>query len=101
MIKDFKIERLITFYDRNGDALIGEISLLEDKFSLTDLKDIFNPSEDDPLLYKQYDISEDVADLINKKINFDFDFIKYDYFLETFNVDVNLKTGNGIRLKDH
>ena len=101
MIKKFNIQRSITFYEKEGDAFIDDRVLLEEEFSLEELKEIFDHPKNDPLLYEQYDINKKIATVINNKINFDFDFDKYDYFFETFSVDINTEIGNGIRLKDH
>ncbi|WP_271782534.1 hypothetical protein [Aquimarina algiphila] len=42
-----------------------------------------------------------MANCIANTIDFSFDFDKYEYFFETFNVDADLEIGNGVRLKDH
>ncbi|MCX2679368.1 hypothetical protein OOZ15_05380 [Galbibacter sp. EGI 63066] len=99
-MKDFKIQRCITFYEKKGDTFIGDRILSEEEVSLRELKEIFGYSEKDSLLYEQYDINNEIASMLSDKIDFTFNFDKYDYFLETFSVDANKKTGNGIRLKD-
>ncbi|TSE03805.1 DUF7683 domain-containing protein [Aquimarina algiphila] len=99
MKKDFKIQRSITFYEKSGETLIGERILLEEDFPLLELKRMFETSEKDPLLYEQYNINKEMANRIANMIDFSFDFDKYEYFFETFNVD--LEIGNGVRSKDH
>lgn len=100
MKKDFKIERCITFYLKNGIDFIGDYSLSEKDFSLKNLKEIIRvEKDDDPLLYKQYEINENTSKAFFGKINFEFNFNHYDYFLETFSVDIG-KVGKGIRSKE-
>ena len=100
MGRDFKIQRCITFYEKNSDEYVGDRILLEEELSLEELSSIIYYGNDDPLLYKQYEISQDLSKLILKKINFNFDFSKYDYFFETFSVNKDMKIGKGIRLKE-
>ncbi|WP_109434969.1 hypothetical protein [Aquimarina sp. AU119] len=101
MKKDFKIQRCITFYEKSSETFIGERILLEEDFPLIELKRIFKASKKAPLLYEQYDINKRMANCIANTIDFSFDFDKYEYFFETFNVDADLEIGNGVRLKDH
>ncbi|UGU17919.1 hypothetical protein LS482_08565 [Sinomicrobium kalidii] len=101
MMKDFKIQRFITYYEKFGDGFIGEKILLEEEFSLNELKAIFGNYEKDPLLYEQYKIDKNISSLINDKIDFVFDFDKYDYFLETFSVFSDSEKEKGVRHKDH
>lgn len=100
MKKDFKIQRCLTVYQKNGNELIDEFSLAESDLSLHDLKEIFTPGNDDHLMYNQYVITEELSKLINEKIKFTFYFDKYEYFLETFSVDVDSHELN-IRNKNH
>ncbi len=101
MVKNFKIQRCITYYEKNGDEYIADNVILEEDFSLDELKEIFGSFENDLLLYHQYNIDAEIAHKLNNKIEFVFDFEKYDYFLETFNVADDAELGNGIRLRDN
>lgn len=68
-----KIERTITVFDNTSEELIDEINI--DYISLEDLKKVFNPSSDDPLMYNVYEIKSNLIPSINvllkDKITFD------------------------------
>ncbi|MEM6893843.1 MAG: hypothetical protein AAF554_09150 [Bacteroidota bacterium] len=96
----FKIQRAITFYEKNGEAYVGERILLKDEFSLEELSIIFDPSEDDPLMYKQYPIDKKTSLVFESKIDYNFDFSRYEYFYETFSLSDESELKDGVRLKN-
>jgi hypothetical protein len=69
-----RIQRLITIFDNETELLKEEIKI--DYIELNTLKLIFNPKEDDPLMYNVYEIKSEKAliinDLLTDKLNFDF-----------------------------
>lgn len=80
-----KIERLISWFSKNNEALIGEIAI--DTIELDTLKKIFKPKADDPLMYNPYLINEEIAKKLQQHLSFDFDFEKFIYQLDCFQVD--------------
>ncbi|WP_436834588.1 DUF7683 domain-containing protein, partial [Parapedobacter sp. DT-150] len=48
------MERVISWFDSNTEELIGEYNV--DRISLEVLKHIFNPPDNDPLMYNPYSI---------------------------------------------
>ncbi len=79
-----KIERVISWFDRNTEVLQGEFNV--DAIPLETLKDIFNPSEDDPLMYNPYTIYSEEAQKLKNILDFQFDFEKYVYQIDCFQV---------------
>ena len=77
-----EIERCISFYEKDGESYIGDFNV--DFLSFDFLSSLFKPPKNDPLLYDVYKINAKLALEIQKKIDFTFDFDKYDYFLECF-----------------
>ena len=75
-------ERCISFYDKKDESHIGDFNI--DNLNFNFLKSLFNPPEKDPLLYDVYEIDEKLSLELQKKVDFTFDFDKYDYFLECF-----------------
>ncbi|WP_138483552.1 DUF7683 domain-containing protein [Dyadobacter bucti] len=77
-----EIERSITVYNRKTERLKEEINI--DYIDLVELKRIFKPVDEDPLMYMAYEISEDlvqpVNELLGNKIKFDLQ--KNSYFVE-------------------
>jgi hypothetical protein len=68
-----QIERLITVFDNKTEGLKEEINI--DYVGLDQLKKIFSPIDDDPLMYNVYEIKanqlQSINDLLNEKIVFD------------------------------
>lgn len=78
-----EVQRLISWFDKETDSLIGEYNI-EVLISLDELKTIFDPYTDDPLMYMVYDISPEIGVSLNKYFPFSFDFEKYSYQLDCF-----------------
>ncbi len=77
-----KIERLITVFDNSTEGLTEEINI--DHIDLEQLKKLFNPPSDDPLMYNVYEIQLDHVQAINEllKDKIDFDFEANAYYVE-------------------
>lgn len=77
-----KIERLITVFDNDTERLKEEINI--DYIDLEQLKEMFNPPSDDPLMYNVYEIQHDHIPAINKllKNRIEFDFSANAYYIE-------------------
>lgn len=71
--------RQIDVFDKKTERLITEIKL--DTFDLVLMKSRFNVSNNDPLMFKPYEINRVTTDLF-PEINFDF--IEYDYYLACY-----------------
>jgi len=80
-----KVQRLISWYDKISGKLQGEKNI--DTLSLERLKLIFSPLPDDPFMIYVYTISEEHAQQLEKMIDLEFLFDKYDYQLECFKAD--------------
>lgn len=78
------LDRNISFYEKQGEHLIGEILINE--IELTDLLNLITESKykEDQLLYGCYLLNKEQLDKIgsirNKKIEYDLE--KYTYFIE-------------------
>ncbi|GAB4043111.1 DUF7683 domain-containing protein [Spirosoma litoris] len=77
-----KIQRLISWYDKGNDELIGEINV--DQIPITYLRKLFNPPGKDPLLYNPYTIRQYQANRLVEWVTIDFKLDKYSYHLECF-----------------
>ncbi|HCN49439.1 MAG TPA: hypothetical protein DIT10_10135 [Chryseobacterium sp.] len=80
-----KIERLISWFDKKEENLIGEYNI--DTLSLDVLKEIFTPSpEEDPMMYDPYIIHQQESEALKKYIDLEFDFDRYIYQIDCFQV---------------
>jgi len=79
-----KIERIISWFDRSTEELLGEQNI--DNINLEDLKDIFKPGVDDPLMYNPYTINAIEADKLKKIIDIEFDLKSFFYQIDCFQV---------------
>jgi hypothetical protein len=77
-----EVQRLISWYRREDEELEGEINI--DFINIEVLKKIFNPPEDDPLMYNFYWVERQEAEELKKYLEFDFKFDKYIYQVECF-----------------
>ncbi|HWZ21967.1 MAG TPA: hypothetical protein VNW06_04900 [Cytophagaceae bacterium] len=77
-----KVVRLISWFDKFDDTLIGEYNV--DNVSLEVFKSIFNPPPEDYLMYNPYTITEEEVEKLKNVIDFEFDFNKYFYQLDCF-----------------
>ena len=78
------IERAIAFYDNQTELHINSIPI---KIDLDILTQLFQPAENDPLLYDCYEITKEISSLLKKHIDFDFDFNRFSYYLETYSTE--------------
>ncbi|MGK6351608.1 DUF7683 domain-containing protein [Parapedobacter sp. DT-150] len=83
--KHFKIERVISWYDLTSDVLIGEFNI--DHVPFDSLKALFLPPVEDPLMYDCYEVDEVKGEQINVLTEFEFDFNRFVYFVECYQVD--------------
>lgn len=79
-----KIERLISWFDKDTELLVSEENI--DSVDLEILKSIFKPPSEDPLMYNPYNIYEDEARELNKYISLKFEFDKYYYQVDCFQI---------------
>ena len=79
-----KIERVISWFDRKNESLIGEYNV--DFIPFETLKSIFNPKLDDPLMYNPYDIHIEHIDFFKKYVDIEFDLDKYIYQIDCFQI---------------
>lgn len=77
-----KIQRQISWYNRNTGDLTGEINV--DHIPLTSLKKLFVPLPKDPLLYNPYEIRHYQAKRLASLVRLDFDLATFSYYLECF-----------------
>ena len=77
-----EVNRVISKYDKSTELLVDETSIDEVPFSI--LKKLFNPPEDDPLLYNSYEVKSDVIDSLKEIISISLELGKFDYYLECF-----------------
>lgn len=79
-----KIERAISWFDKNTEELKGEFPLGD--LLLETLKSIFKPQADDPLMYNPYTIFEKEGRRLEEILDFSFDFENYIYQVDCFPV---------------
>jgi len=72
-------QRLIEIYSKNDEAFITEIELLD--FNLNELKQFFNPDEQDYLMYDQFEIREENHELFTTISSVSFNFKNFKYYL--------------------
>ncbi len=79
IINGYKVNRVIRWYEKDDNALIGE-TLLKG-FSLEELRDIFKEPTDSPMFFS-YQLTETQVSYFHRKLKFGFDLDAYEYFLE-------------------
>jgi len=79
-----KIERIISWFDRRDEVLIGEFNI--DFIPLDILKETFRPPIEDPLMYNPYDINIEESEILKKYVDIEFEFDKYIYQIDCFQV---------------
>ncbi|MEM9299543.1 MAG: hypothetical protein AAGA64_14300 [Bacteroidota bacterium] len=72
-------ERTIEFFNHSNERLAGELTLAH--FNLKDMKAVFNPPTDDPLMYNAYELNSENFHQLNGVAELEFNFEKYSYFL--------------------
>jgi|GEM_PF-1569108 len=72
-------ERTIELFNHSDERLAGELTLAH--FNLEDMKAVFNPPTDDPLMYNGYELNSDNFQHLNGAAELQFNFEKYSYFL--------------------
>ncbi|MGJ1234590.1 MULTISPECIES: DUF7683 domain-containing protein [Sphingobacterium] len=77
-----KIERIISWFDRRDERLIGEFNI--DFIPLAILKETFRPPIEDPLMYNPYDINIAESEILKKYVDIEFEFDKYIYQIDCF-----------------
>ena len=79
-----EVDRLIAFYDKNGDTFRGEILL--DKIELQSLLEIITIEKykDDHLLYDCYLLDKEMLDRLSKQAEktIDYNLKEFEYYLE-------------------
>jgi hypothetical protein len=79
IINGYKVNRLLRWYEKNGNALIGETVLRG--FSLTELQHIMNELTDSPMFFS-YQLTDKQIGCFQRKLKQTFDLNAYEYFLE-------------------
>lgn len=79
-----KIERRISWFDKKTELLVSDKNV--DIIDLEILKGIFSPTSEDPMMYNPYDITEIEARKLNEYMDLKFEFEKYYYQLDCFQV---------------
>jgi hypothetical protein len=79
IINGYKVNRVLRWYEKDGNALIGETVIRE--FSLTELQHILNEPNDSPMFFS-YQLTDEQVDCFQHKLKQVFDLSTYEYFLE-------------------
>jgi hypothetical protein len=79
IMNGYKVNRLLRWYEKNGNALIGETVLRG--FSLTELQHILNEPTDSPMFFS-YQLTGEQVGYFQRKLKQNFDLSAYEYFLE-------------------
>jgi hypothetical protein len=94
-----RFERVIRWFEKDGDALVGELRLSE--FDLSKLQRLFNISKDNPM-YDCYPIKTKRQIQHFKKItNHPIDTRAYDYFLECDAIELPKRPARFFRFVDN
>ena len=76
-----QVERWLRWFDKDGEDIRGEFLLKN--LSLNQLKAVFKSEPDDPFMYYCYPIiTPEQIHFIQKRFDFEFNFEKYEYFVE-------------------
>ncbi|PZU96487.1 MAG: hypothetical protein DCE90_09200 [Pseudanabaena sp.] len=78
-INGYKVERLIRWYEKVGNSLIGERVLKG--ISLSDLQKLLSEPSDSPMFFT-YELTTEQVKYFQQYLEQDFDTNAYDYFLE-------------------
>jgi hypothetical protein len=79
IINGYKVNRVLRWYEKNGNALIGETVLRG--LSLTELQNILHEPTDSPMFFS-YQLADEQVDYFQRKLKQVFDLSAYEYFLE-------------------
>ena len=79
IINGYKVNRLLRWYEKDGNALIGETPLKG--YSLTELQKILNEPTDS-LMFFSYQLTDEQVGYFQRKLKQAFDLSAYEYFLE-------------------
>ncbi|GAB3760990.1 DUF7683 domain-containing protein [Spirosoma pomorum] len=77
-----RVQRQISWFDISSEELVGESSI--DHVPLDDLKKLFDPPTDDPLMYNPYEINVHQAKELQRWVTLVFDFNSFTYYAECF-----------------
>lgn len=78
--KHYPIERHINAYSKENEQLVEEVELTG--LTASELIAVLQPYQSDPLFLDGYELNENNTEFFNKRYGIDFQFNKYDYFLE-------------------
>ena len=77
------VERVLEWYEKDpGDALIGEEPLAG--ITLDELRDLFSPDEDDPLMVDPYEVEPAEVERLQRAVQHPIDLDAYDYFVAAY-----------------
>ncbi|WP_407431172.1 hypothetical protein [Arcticibacter sp.] len=76
-----KVQRVITHYQKDGDEYIGEHQI---DISLDQIRQMWEPFDNDPLFYMCYPITEKQSEKMEELFNIKIDLMQFDYFLECY-----------------
>jgi len=79
-----KIERDISWFDKTTERFVAEKNV--DFIDLSILREIFQPPDEDPLMYNPYPIRETEANKLSQHLDFKYEFEKYNYYIECYDV---------------
>ena len=79
IVNGYKVNRLLRWYEKDGNALIGETPLKG--CSLTELQKILNEPTDSPMFFS-YQLTDEQVGYFQSKLKQAFDLSAYEYFLE-------------------
>jgi hypothetical protein len=78
-INGYKVNRLLRWYEKEGNALVGEVILKG--FSLNELQQVLDEPTDSPMFFS-YELTAEQIRYFQHKLEQAFDTKAYDYFLE-------------------
>ncbi len=79
MTKRENLKRFISYYQKDGEKLLGDVPLI--KLDLAALRVLLQVADDDPL-YDVYPIDEPLKNFLQRYTEHNINLGQYDYFLE-------------------
>ena len=83
---DIKGERVISWQDKETEEFVSQYRI-DELIDEQVLRSIFSPKDNDPMLYSEYVITPKEAKELSKYVNFNFNFNKFNYLLDCYQVN--------------
>ncbi len=79
LARNYQVERVLRWYEKQGDALVGEKVL--SNIELSELQQLFDQPLDN-LMYECYLVTDEQVNYLQERLNQTFDLQSYEYFVD-------------------